>query len=608
MLSMLAILGFSAWFLGKNLLPKSFDFEHPGIHLAACGALGMMILSSGLYLLIHTVGISTGSLMATYFCLMVLAMMGIAVMRKKIHGMPIPWKPHIAAAALLGSYHFWIFLSAILPALSVDELVYHLAIPKQILLQGHWVSFPNNIYAYFPQLAENLFVLTLGMMGEFGARMIHSLWGFFLAIALYGFSRQTLSRRESWFVVFLFMTLPSVMVIQAWAYVDLAYTLYTFLALILLSRSYDQSSWKMMAVAGLMAGGAFAVKYTGLQYSLLLGIVLLCWIAREKKFPSKVGCIAFFPLVFLPVMPYLFRNWSETGWPLFPFYVPGFILKPGMNWDFERARLYLTWLGQFGAPLGQEKIWHSLLSPIFVFIMARFDSIPWYDGILGPVFLSLPFLMAILWKEEKNKRWLVFSAVFFYYWASTTKQIRFLLPVMPILCFLVVRGFAFFRKPWIWGLLSLYLLIMTGVGASSVLRLEPMNYWAGKESRAEYLSKRMSNYGIYQKANQLLKEGDHLAILNMKNYGYFLNAPYDSDFIFERWNLDHWLVSHPTPEQIYQYFKKRSVTHLMLDEAFQASPDWGIEPEVYPDWQSFLAAFAEKVYSEGRYSLYALKS
>ncbi len=607
LLSQLAVFGLGSWKIGNRLFHRLLAPFHPALQIAFASAAGLMITSTVVQILVVCHFLSLYTLLGVYALLMLCAFSAVSSLGLAIRERSPELRYWIFPAVFLGVYYAWIFLAALLPALSVDELIYHLAVPKRILLEGGWSAFPNNIYAYFPGLADMFFIFGLGTWGEPSARIFHSLWGFLLALSIYGFARRMTDRPHAGLASALFLTIPSVMVIQSWAYVDLAYTLYAWLALAALIEGVKRSDAKLVAFAGLMAGGAFAVKYTGLQYSMILIVMLLILCLKQKKRLPIQGLAAALGLLMLPAAPYLWRNWQETGWPLYPFSLPGFSLHPGFNWDPERAQLFLAWLAQFGTPLGHESLLHSLVAPFLVFVLARLNSIPWYDGIIGPIFLLLPFGFRRFKADDHAKTLGIFSLLFLYYWAFTTKQVRFLLPVLPALCCLLAVGFSSFRSRGINILLTLYLCVMAGLGIYQVLKLKPIPFWTGRESRMNYIAERILPAKMYWAANQTLGPQDHLYLLNMKNYGYYLDHPFESDFIFERWNLDHALKQNISEAAVQRFFQDRNITLLLMDEGYIKSPDWGLWPAEQPVFWSFMKNHGQLLFRDGSYTLYRLK-
>ncbi|MCH7823357.1 MAG: glycosyltransferase family 39 protein [Acidobacteria bacterium] len=469
------------------------------------------------------------------------------------------------------AYTAWVYLSALLPATGIDELTYHLEVPRRILENGGATVFPDNVRAYFPQFGEMLFLYGMAHGGELGAKLYHALFAILLALALYGFSRQYVSWGFALLASALFLSVPSVMVISSWAYVDLHFALFGFLALVALLRYFQERNLSWALAAGIMAGGAWATKYTGLQLLLLLALMVLIEQLRGEGRRLPVAAMATPAVAFCMFLPYALRNWVETGWPLYPFNVGYLALNPEMNWDPERARLLLAWLSGFGSSAGQSLV-DVLVAPVLVFLTAGFNDIAAYDGFVGPAFLLVPVLWMRGTKPRDARLVGLFCLLFLLYWTVTTRQVRFLIPVLPALCFLLAVGLSNWRSKFLTALIIVLILVNLGVGVHQVLKLDPWAFWTGRESREEYLTRRVSGYPLYQAANRLLGPEDRVFLVNMRNFGYLLDCNWRADFVFQHFTLGEALESASSASDIEEYFRSRVATHLMIDEGLTLTP------------------------------------
>ncbi len=573
-----AISVFGAWALGRRLAGSRWRFPHPALQFAAEAALGFLVVSYVCFAL-SSAGLAHPVSFAVL--LFVLALLGAlelrgvswstipsrikSSLREARPGYAIP----LAVAGL--AYAAWIYLSALLPATGIDELTYHLEVPRRILENGGATVFPDNVQAYFPQFGEMLFLYGMAHGGELGAKLYHALFGVLLGLALYGFSRRYVSRGIALLVAALFLSVPSVMVISAWAYVDLHFTLFGFLALVALLRYFEERNLSWALAAGIMAGGAWATKYTGLQLVLLLALMVLIEQLRGDDRRLPVAAIVTPAVAFCVFLPYALRNWVQTGWPLYPFNIGPFALNPDMNWDPARARLMLAWLSGFGSSV-EQSLTDVLLAPVLVFVTAGFNDIAAYDGFVGPAFLLVPVLW-IRGKKPRDARLVgLFCLLFLLYWTVTTRQVRFLIPVLPALCFLLAVGLSNRRSKFLNGLVVVLILVNVGVGVDQVLKLEPWGFWAGTESRDEYLTRRVSGYPLYQDANRLLGPDDLVFLVNMRNFVYLLDCNWRADFVFQHFTLGEALESASSTSDIEEYFRSRKATHLMIDEGLTLTP------------------------------------
>ena len=95
-------------------------------------------------------------------------------------------------------------------------------------------------------------------------------------------------------------------------------------------------------------------------------------------------------------------------------------------------------------------------------------------------------------------------------------------------------------------------------------------------------------------------------LINMKNYGYYLDIPCEGDFVFERYRLDQLLKTRPSMEQIKDFFVSQGITHLLMNWQHITSPEWGIEEPGKSLFLQFLKEKTEKVFEIKSYVLVQL--
>ena len=594
---LVGVTGLGAWVVGRWLVGVRWSLPHPGLQIAAETSLGLLLLSYSLYAasmigyLLSTRVVTTGLLRGVLGIMAVLAVVGVAQGWRQRQSLwaRLPSTPGaIVAASALLIYGVWIAMSAALPVTSLDEMVYHLEVPKQILAVGYLPVFTDNVLAYYPMGPQMLFLYGLANSGETAARLFHSLYGLLLLLAIYGYARTLLDRSGAFIAALLFATVPTVMVIGAWAYIDMNFTLYAFLALVgtlLYAEKREVGeragiSWAIFA--GIMAGGAWTVKYTGLQLVLLLALLVLVAELRSRTQRLPFGLVALGGIAFAMFVPYLARTWSITGWPLFPFGIGPFELTGVVNWSPEQSDLALAWQQQYGA--GYERtLFERLMASIWVYTSAS-DNYTSYDGIVGPVFLFAPLALLVRRRAREVALLAVFAVSFTFYWSLTTTQVRFLIPLLPVMSILVAVAISDRLRLLGRSAVAICVAISLFIASDSVLKNEPGPYWRGEVTRAEFLSKRLGPYPIYMETNRLLGPGDRVYLINMRTWGYLLDLPgrdemwpfpngWRSDYTFEHFNLQRALVAATMPADLDEFFASRGITHLMIDEGVTLGPD-----------------------------------
>lgn len=589
-LTQVVVVAVGAWGLGRTLVGPRLDELHPALRFAMQTATGLLAVSTVVWTQM-LLGVGRASL-ATLTAVMAL-IGGVEAWRwARTRGRPLVNLQMVDRVGLLlaALWVAWVWMAAMLPPTGIDELIYHLEVPRRVLEAGHFVPFTDNVYAFFPQGGDALLLLGLGVGGESAARLFHGLCALLTGIAVYGVARAEAGRTPALLGAAAYLTVPTGLVIASWAYVDHHFTLYAFLALVAVERllrawhdADDSKILRWAVLAGVMAGGAWSSKYTGLQLTLLLCAVLLMDVLRGPRKGVPVRAIALPAIAFLFFVPYLLRNLWMTGWPLYPFAVGPFELREGLNWGVERAELYLAWLGQFGGGVERSAL-AKLGAPVEVFLRARFNDLNAFDGVAGPVFLLAPLAWAGRSTSRLMRLFGSFALLYLVYWALTTTQVRFLLPVLPALAVLVAVAAGGRYGRWLAPVCAALVLAGAGLGVRQVWSLNPMDWWTGRVDRHEWMSERVVGYPLYRLANERLAPGDRVYLVNMRTFGYLFELPsspgaepagrtpgpfppgFRGDYIFQHWSLERRLGSAERPEDIDAFFRDRGISHLMIDE------------------------------------------
>ena len=152
-------------------------------------------------------------------------------------------------------------------------------------------------------------------------KLIHSLFGFLTGISLYAYLSRRMNAVYGLLGFFFFISVPAVLRLSHWAYIDLGTAFYTTAGLLCILRWRDANGRRLwLIMAALSTGFAVATKPNGLVAWLLL-LFLFAWLAvreTERGF-SKIlsNCVLFVAVSALPFLPWLAKNWLQTGNPFF---------------------------------------------------------------------------------------------------------------------------------------------------------------------------------------------------------------------------------------------------------------------------------------------------
>lgn len=289
-------------------------------------------------------------------------------------------------------------LGALLPPTAWDALMYHLAAPARDAAQGRVLPEVSNLQGYQPQLVEMLFLDGLLLHGDGVAALLSVGFGVLSVLTLVALVRQMTDVLHKGALglraVALFLSIPSLVLVLGWPYVDGALVYYELAALCALLcwwNAKETARIRWLFLTGALAGLALDVKYTAAFALVALALLIFwrCW--RLFGIRRVLWHIAGFGAVALLVgSPWLLRNLFLTGDPIFPYHL-GHLFAAGPVWDDVRTQHAVE-----GPGWGVAQAWRVLTLPLEVTILGTQGSVE-FDASLGPLLLLLLPLGMLLW-------------------------------------------------------------------------------------------------------------------------------------------------------------------------------------------------------------------
>jgi hypothetical protein len=301
-----------------------------------------------------------------------------------------------------------LLLAALLPPTAWDALMYHLAAPARDLAQGRVLPDASNLQGYQPQLVEMLNLDGLLLHGDGVAALLQAGFGVLSVLTLVALARQmtgvsgmtdaaprgALALRA----VALFLSIPSLVLVLGWPYVDGALVYYELAALCALLCWWNAGKTfrtRWLVLTGMLVGLSVDVKYTGL-FALLALALLMVWrswrvLSLHHMLRQVIG---FGAIALLVGSPWLLRNLVLTGDPLFPYHL-GHLFPAGPLWDDVRTQHAVE-----GPGWGLAQAWRVLTLPLEETILGKQGSVE-FDATLGPLLLLLLPLGLLLVNRSK---------------------------------------------------------------------------------------------------------------------------------------------------------------------------------------------------------------
>ena len=453
-----------------------------------------------------------------------------------------------------------------------DGLSYHLAVPKIWLAEGRihylpWVSHSN-----FPFTLEMLYLLGMGLQGQAFAKLFHWLCGLLGCLAIYVLGRRHWNARVGVLGAVMFSALPLVDWEATCGMNDLAVALFSMLALGAVLNWWQDEQRGWLWTAGLCTGLALGTKLFAVLILIFIAVAvcLRIGLGLQQGIPRALGqTLAYTGIALAVASPWYIKSAIWTGNPVYPFF---YSIFGGRYWSAEAAQAYDEAQKQFGVGHGVVNFlalpWDLTMQP------QRFSDRP--DHPLSSTSIGA-FFLALIPAGLLVKRWttpvkflLAATFVFIIAWFLTVQHLRYLAPILPVLCLLAgasVVALGDWQK-WVGYAASIVTAVGCVVGLVIMLTLAGEWGWAnpplGMESNEHYLSRTLRLYPIYQRMVQKLPENARM-IFYGETRGFYCPRQYlwgnhHSELILYRKLKD--------AQALLKAYRARKVTHLLITGPF----------------------------------------
>lgn len=453
------------------------------------------------------------------------------------------------------------FFHALSPPWDYDGLMYHLVGPKLFLSMGGLVPYPANWYVNAPFLLEMVFAVGMAFGDDIFPKLVHFATSVVLVMATYAAGRRWLGAPAARTATWILLGIPVLPMWAAFAYIDLGWSLFEFLALVAVVEFWQDRDHAWLRLAGVMGGLAMASKYLALAGFALLGAAILVeGLARRRRLPLR-ALLEFGVIAGVIASPWYLKNLVWFGNPVFPLYLGG------PEWPPERWGLYSAYLQSFGTG---RSLLDYLLLPWNVYV--RHETFGAVMNLIDvPAFL-FPLLVFFPWlpKPRPLGALLILSLARAAVWAAGSQQIRFLLPIYPALAIVTAHvahellpadrvrsAWRVFFPTLAAGLMSLTLFYQVVVQ----VQYAPGRAVLGMESRRSFLDRIVKDHPATQYAQASLPDGSRVLLLG-DGRGY-----YCPDVCLPDPDHFHWarlITSTKDTPSLVAWLEAEGITHILL--------------------------------------------
>jgi hypothetical protein len=206
---------------------------------------------------------------------------------------------------------------------------------------------------------------------------------------------------------------------------------------------------------------------------------------------------------------------------------------------------------------------------------------------------------------------LAYAFLTFFFWASSAQQIRYLIPLFPLLA--LVTGAILTRYKSQKKIFGLLLCIVAGSLAFNgyhivrdFIKIDPLRVAVGLESRDHFLSRTIPPYTMYRFVNQTLPPDARIFLIYMKNYTFLCDRDCYADAMFEAHTLQKILREEASPDRVRNRLKAEGFTHLLYDEHYLIGEPSPLSVDEKTLFLNFQTGHLSAVHREGSYRLYRL--
>ncbi len=484
-------------------------------------------------------------------------------------------------AACLAASVLLPLLVALAPPLKFDALVYHLMLPRLYLQAGRFYYVPQSIYWGWPQTGEMLYTWAMQLAGVEAAVVLGWMMGFLAVTGLLGLAAHLLGARGAWVCAAAILSGFSLSSVLSTAYVDWLVILMAVAWLTVISEwdcnqvSEPNYSRRWLALAGVMAGMAFAVKYTA---GLLMpcGLVIVAWRTRPALRKMVLAGLGYALPAALPALPWLLKNWWATGNPVYP------LLFPAGAMTALRLEAYTG-----GSPFGG---WMDLFLLPWRATFIGVESGPGYSASIGPLLFGLAGVALLIWGFIKaplrnSMRAAALTAItgvllwmILGRFSSYLLQSRLYYAVFPALALLAGAGYTGLQGLSIPGvrlgrLAGILIALVVGLNLMELTvltaRENPLAFLFAQQNESQYLAGNLGWYTPAMEAVEALPEQSHTLLL-FEARPFYCGRDCEPDEITDRWLRERYLTLE-TParpwQEILAGWRQSGYTHLLVHQA-----------------------------------------
>lgn len=478
----------------------------------------------------------------------------------------IPAAIRMVFGAIFALFSVLYLANAWAPEMSPDGAGYHLEIIARYLRAHAFFPLTTNMYAGLGQGIELVYAPAFALGRHSAAALVHFAFLIALAMAIFAYGRRIGRPVGGAAAALLVYLSPVVGRDGTTAYIDVAAAAVAFAIFYWLDIWDETRDSRVLMLIGLLAGYAYAAKYTAFVM-LPYAMIFVLW--RTRKIRPALAVAAFAAVM---IAPWMIKDWVYFHDPVAPF----------GNAFFPNPYLH---------PITIEE-WSEYLRRYGV---ANLWTLPWEtavsgektEGIIGPVFLLVPVGLLAL-RERAGRRLLTVGCLLLATYFGNVGT-RFLIPCLPFfalaIAIVLARPAVLITAIVCFHAVASWPAALPHYAARYLWCIEgfPWRAAVGLESREQYLRAHLYQYDLIRAINAQVPSSDRVLSLNglatsyvnaemMQSFQSALSATL-CDFLY----VAQYREWQPERTLVFQ-FPERKVRHVRLVQTAQAKGEqqWNV--------------------------------
>ncbi|MEO5925939.1 MAG: hypothetical protein ABIR70_19120 [Bryobacteraceae bacterium] len=325
----------------------------------------------------------------------------------------IPKQLKLVGGAVGAAFFAIYFIYAWAPEHSPDGSAYHLGLVARELRAHGFEKITTTIYAMLGQGIELVYLPAFAIGRHSSAALVHLGFAVSLALLIFTFGRRLGKPWVGAAAALMTFASPVFGIAASSAYIDagaaaVVFAVFYWLEIWDQERTVREDAWRLLIPVGLLAGYAYAAKYT----TFPIGIYALGFVAWKTRRWKPVALVAVCGA--LMAGPWIARNTLLYENPAAPL-ANDLFRNPYTHVMFER---------DYSQYLRTYSVTDKTSLPLEVTVRGEKTQ-----GLIGPMFLLLPIGLFALRRRTGRHVWLAGVLVFLPYFANIGT--RFLIPCLP---------------------------------------------------------------------------------------------------------------------------------------------------------------------------------